>query len=153
MQYRIDKLHQDDFHSWSELFSAYCQFYAIECPEDKLTQVWQWLFNPEHPLQGLGAYSADNTLVGLLHYQAIPLSLFGSDTGYLSDLYIAPEHRCQGIARLLQDAFTAIGKRANWPFCAWLTQEENSQARALYDQNATATDFRYYVQDLSDQSH
>jgi len=150
MEYTISNLTATDKSVWQRLFTEYCQFYGQDCPSEKSDTVWQWLSDPRHPLQGIAAYDKQSQLVGIAHYQSTPLSLFGTETGYLADLYVDSSVRRQGVARLLHQAFINEGKRQNWPFTAWLTQEGNQAARNLYDQSAELTDLRYYVQPVSD---
>lgn len=148
--YQIRPVADGDFAAWRQLFSEYCAFYGFDCNDDKLTTVWQWLFDDQHVLKGLVADDGNGTVIGLLHFQTMPMSLFGADTGYLADLYVSPDHRRNGVARLLHEAFVATGKEKGWPFGAWLAQEGNSTARAMYDQSADLTDLRYYVQGFAD---
>ncbi len=147
MQTTITTLKQDDKAQWHQLFSKYCAFYNFDCSTEKADTVWQWIFDVQHPLQALAAYDQQQ-LVGIAHYQVMPLSLFGANTGYLADLYIAKEARRQGVAKALHQAFITEGKQQGWPFAAWLTQEGNQAARNLYDQQAEMTDLRYYVQSI-----
>ena len=144
----ISTLNPDQKNRWETLFTEYCAFYGFDCTPEKLTTVWQWLMDQDNSLTALAAYDDQRQLIGFAHYQTMPLTLFGADTGYLADLYISPEHRRQGIAEQLHQAFIKAGKQKGWPFVAWLTQEGNTPARAMYDKTAEMTDLRYYVQEL-----
>lgn len=143
MDFRISRLRNDDFERWSQLFEQYCRFYHFDCSTQKKATVCQWLFDANYPLEGF--------VIGILHYQTVPLSLFslfGTDTGYLADLCVDQRYRQNGIATLLHEEFVTRGKAVGWPFTAWLTQETSSTARGMYDQCAELTDLRYYVQTL-----
>jgi len=144
----INTLNPDQKSRWETLFTEYCAFYGFDCSAEKQATVWQWLMDPHNSLTALAAYDNQQQLIGFAHYQTMPLSLFGTDTGYLADLYISPEYRRQGSAEQLHQAFVDAGKQQGWPFAAWLTQEGNAPARAMYDKTAEMTDLRYYVQQL-----
>lgn len=145
---QITALQATDQQRWADLFTQYCEFYGFDCTDQKKATVWEWLMDGENSFTALAARNAEGKLVGFAHYQTMPLSLFGTDTGYLADLFVDPAHRRQGIAEQLHQAFTDAGKEKGWPFAAWLTQEGNTAARAMYDKTADMTDLRYYVEQL-----
>ena len=148
MSILITALDHKDRARWEQLFVEYCDFYGFDCSPTKRDTVWQWLFDLHHPLTAIAARDSDQQLVGFAHYQTMPLSLFGTETGYLADLYVDKAYRRQGIATQLHRAFIEHASQKGWSFVAWLTQEGNTQARSLYDKTAQMTDLRYYVQQI-----
>jgi GNAT superfamily N-acetyltransferase len=116
---------------WGELWSEYQRFYGIEIPAAVTESTWQRLHSGR--IQGLGARTSADELVGIVHY------LFHEDTWakepacYLQDLYVDPKARGTGCGRLLIEAVAKAAKAAgsNTPY--WLTHESNAVARQLYD--------------------
>ena len=94
-------------------------------------------------LQGLVA-ERDGALLGFVHYQFHPSTWALRDSCYLEDLYVDPAARGSGVGRALIRAVYAQADRAQAATVYWLTQEFNTDGRALYDTLARRTSFIRY---------
>lgn len=134
----------DDFEAWCTLFCAHGRFYEVDIDNATLATTWAWLNDPHEPVYGHVAATPDGTIVGIVHYQAMPRTMRGRMTCYLGDLYVDPLFRGMGAGRALIDQVIAVAKERGWRDVRWLTQEHNYQARMLYDDYAPKTDFILY---------
>ena len=134
-----------DHADWRRLFQGYADFYGSNLTDDSARQVWSWLHEPEHVLEGLIARTADGDAVGLAHVRACPRPLAGQTIGFLDDLYVPPEARGSGAADALFEALAERARERGWPALRWLTQEFNYRGRAFYDRyTGSKSDFVMY---------
>jgi GNAT superfamily N-acetyltransferase len=116
---------------WSELWSEYQRFYGVELAPEVTESTWQRLHNGR--VHGLGARTAEDQLVGIVHF------LYHEDTWskqpacYLEDLYVDGAMRGTGCGRLLIEAVATAAQAAGANSPYWLTHEANTVARRLYD--------------------
>lgn len=118
---------------WHALFGGYAKFYGVELGQDTVEEVWCWLLDPGHVLEGLLTRDATGRAVGLAHVRACPRSLGGCDVGFLDDMYVLPEARGSGAADALFDALRELAGQRGWPAIRWITQHFNERGRAFYD--------------------
>lgn len=135
----------DDRALWQPLFEAYAAFYNTPLTPQTLDTVWGWIHDPENPFWCDLALSGDGQPLGLVQYQLMHRSLGGSMVCYLSDLFTTPEARGQGIGRALIDHVLAFAKQRGLPNVRWLTAEDNTTARQLYDTYRPRTPFILYA--------
>ncbi|MGH1481268.1 MAG: GNAT family N-acetyltransferase [Geminicoccales bacterium] len=136
---------EKDFAGWSALFEGYLEFYHFPSEPEVIKRVWNWLHDPNHPMQGIVADLADEGIVGLAHFTTWPLTLVGTDAGYLSDLYVRENLRGGGIGKALITDVRAEFEKRGWPLLFWLTQETNYRGRRLYDQFTPKSEFIAYM--------
>jgi GNAT superfamily N-acetyltransferase len=91
----------------------------------------------------LGAYVED-ALKGIVHYLYHRSMWTVGNYCYLQDLFIDPNTRGLGLGRALIEAVYSEAKKAGASRVYWLTQEDNAQARALYDKLADRSGFIQY---------
>ena len=72
-------------------------------------------------------------LVGIVHYLPHADTWDERPICYLSDLYVDPSIRGEGIGTLLIRAVEQRSRDQGWSSVYWQTAEDNEQARALYD--------------------
>ena len=143
--FEISPLRPAEFSRWQDLWQEYQRFYRVELPAAVTDGTWKRIH--DGTLHGLGARDAADHLVGFVHY------LFHEDTWsvqracYLQDLYVEPQARGAGCARLLIDAVAAAAQRAGANAPYWLTHETNVGARRLYDKLGRNHGFVQYVFD------
>lgn len=143
----IRAIRPTDATEWRALYKGYATFYKVPMAEDILDQVWVWLHDPAHPLEGLVAVSQGN-LVGFAHFRQEPQPLLGREAGFLDDLFVDPAQRGRGVGRNLIAALTDIARSRDWPMLSWITAQDNRTARRLYDDVATAAIWVTYEQKL-----
>lgn len=135
----------DDRALWQPLFEAYAAFYNTPLTPQTFDTVWGWIHDPENPFWCDLALSTDGRPLGLVQYQLMHRSLGGSMVCYLSDLFTTPDARGQGIGRALIDHVLAFAKQRGLPNVRWLTAEDNTTARQLYDTYRPRTPFILYA--------
>lgn len=133
----------DQRDDWQSLFRGYVEFYnAPETPEN-FDAVWRWIHDPIEPLQSVIAWQ-DGKALGLAQFWLMPRPSWGQKTCYLSDLFTTPETRGQGLGRALIDYVRDWSAGQGAGDLRWLTAEDNTDARKLYDSYAPKTPFVLY---------
>ncbi len=136
-QWTVRSVGPADESVWRELYRGYRRFYEMPDDEVALDVVWAWLHDDGHEVDGFVAVDAHERIGGLAHVRPFARPL-NADTGlYLDDLFVAPDLRGQGIARLLLSFLGALAAEKGHEVVSWMTAEDNATARALYDSVAT----------------
>jgi GNAT superfamily N-acetyltransferase len=130
----------DDFERWLPLWRAYQDFYRIELADPTTRTTWARLLDPSEPVFGAIAWR-DGQAVGLAHWLLHRSTWSIQDDCYLNDLYVAPAHRCTGIARRLIEFAAQSARIAGCGQIYWLTHETNESAIRLYRRVAERTGF------------
>lgn len=104
---------------------------------------WARLHDPHEPMFLLGAY-VDGTLAGIVHYLFHRSCWTIADYCYLQDLFVAESARNLGLGRALIEAVEREARSAGASRVYWLTKEDNTNARALYDRLAERSGFIQY---------
>ena len=144
----IRPLNADDWTQWQRLWTAYLAFYKTELPEVIFRSTFDRLLKEDaHEFHGLIA-EVDGTPRGLTHFLHHRHCWRIDNTTYLQDLYVDPEVRGTGLGRALIEAVYARADAAGAPVVYWITQEDNTTARQLYDRIAELQDFVRYDRSL-----
>ncbi len=134
-----------DQSGWQALYRGYGAFYEEPMPADKLDLVWGWLHDPQQPMHGVVARSAQSTrLVGLAHFRPFHRPLHGSIGCFLDDLFVEPAVRGSGVVDALLAAVQRIAGQQGWDVVRWITRASNARARSAYHRLATETDLVTY---------
>lgn len=134
----------DEFDAWAVLFRGYRAFYRFAADEEVVERVWEWIHDPHRETDALVAVSDDASMVGLAHYRRFARPSTGSVGIWLDDLFTDPEHRGNGIGRLLIDSVTSISERDGCSIVRWITAADNLPGQRLYDTLATKTTWITY---------
>jgi len=118
---------------WRVLFDGYAEFYGVAMTDSIADEVWRWLLDPSHVLEGLLARDGSGRFLGLAHVRACPRPLGGCEIGFLDDLFVLPEARGRGVAEALFAALAALADERAWPALRWNTQHFNARGRTFYD--------------------
>ncbi len=74
----------------------------------------------------------------------MPRPLKGQDMGFLDDLFVTPEYRGQKIGEKLINRIKEISKSKGWNLIRWITRDDNTRAKSLYDRVAEKTNWDVY---------
>lgn len=137
-----------DHAAWLPLWQGYQQFYQAEIPADISTLTWQRFLDPGEPMFAALAWQ-DDVAVGLVHSIHHRSCWTINDYCYLQDLFVADGGRAVGVGRQLIEHVYAQAHAAGCSRVHWLTQEDNAQARQLYERIASRSGFIQYRQLLT----
>ncbi|MCR0983069.1 MULTISPECIES: GNAT family N-acetyltransferase [Acetobacterales] len=137
----VEQRHRAD---WDKLYAGYAEFYRVTQTPEMRDRVWSWIHDPAHETNGLVAEDAEGRAVGLAHFRAFARPLSATTGGYLDDLFVDPQMRGKRVADALIEALAEEGRRRGWSVIRWITAEDNSRARAVYDRVAKLTPWRTY---------
>ena len=140
----IRSVNASDKIRWTELMKAYANFYEVEVDDTALATTWNWIEDPNNSFWCTLAEQQDGTIVGFTQYQLMHRSLSGAMVCYLSDLYVEPELRGDGVGRALTDHVFDFARNNSIPNVRWLTQDSNAVARKLYDSYGDKSGFILY---------
>jgi GNAT superfamily N-acetyltransferase len=133
----------DERAAWEPLWNGYLTFYKATLPPEASDAAWARFHDPAEPMFLLGAY-VDGTLTGIVQYLYHRSSWTVGNYCYLQDLFVAHGARGLGLGRKLIEAVYADAKAAGCSRVHWLTQNDNAEARILYDQVADNSGFMQY---------
>jgi GNAT superfamily N-acetyltransferase len=134
-----------DHAAWLPLWQGYQRFYNAEIAPAVSAITWQRFLDPAEPMFAALAWQ-DGVAVGLVHWIFHRSCWTVSDYCYLQDLYVAETVRGGGVGRALIEQVYAAAQAAGANRVHWLTQEDNAQARQLYDRIASRSGFIQYRQ-------
>jgi len=140
----VRSLIQSDYASWNELYLAYAEFYQVSQTQKMRDEVWSWLQDTSHEVNGFIAVTNEGTAVGLAHYRSFARPLTATVGGFLDDLFVTPSARGNEVGKKLIEAVTKVGKEKNWSVIRWITAENNYRARSTYDKLANQTKWVTY---------
>lgn len=133
----------DERAAWEPLWNGYLTFYKATLPPGVSDVAWARFHDPAEPMFLLGAY-VGGKLTGIVQYLYHRSSWTVGNYCYLQDLFVADGARGLGLGRKLIEAVYADAKAAGCSRVHWLTQNDNAQARILYDQVADNPGFMQY---------
>jgi GNAT superfamily N-acetyltransferase len=129
--------------AWQVLWKGYQTFYDVALSDAVTANTWTRLHDPREPMFLLGAY-VNGTLAGIVHYLFHRSCWTIADYCYLQDLFVAESARNLGLGRALIEAVEREARTAGASRVYWLTKEDNTTARALYDRLAERSGFIQY---------
>ena len=138
----IDRLTEADRPRWTELWTAYLDFYGTTLSDEQYDHTWARLMGGA-ALQGF-ALRQGGALAGITHYLLHESSWTMQPVCYLQDLYVDPAQRGTGGGRRLIEAVAEAARTVGAPRLYWLTQSHNDTARRLYDRLARHSGFIRY---------
>ena len=140
----IRNLEKSDHNRWKQLWTDYLNFYKTTVT----TSVYKTAFNRliANDLKEYQCIVADldGEIIGFSHYLFHRNLWSVKDTCYLSDLFVVPENRGNGVARKLIQKVAGHARDCGVEGVYWMTQEFNYKGRMLYDQVAEKTPFVVY---------
>jgi GNAT superfamily N-acetyltransferase len=133
----------DNHEDWLPLWLGYQAFYKTGIPAATSAITWQRFLDPAEPMFAALAWS-DGVAIGLVHWIFHRSCWTTGDYCYLQDLYVDEGIRGSGAGRALIEHVYAQAKAAGASRVHWLTQQDNTQARLLYDRIASHSGFTQY---------
>lgn len=128
-----------DESSWADLFTGYRSHHSETGDPEIVKNAWEWLLHREHALLGLVAVDEDDTPIALANLRWFARPDDGDIALFLDDLFTAPEARGSGAAGALLREAAAIAAEGGAAVVRWMTADDNTTARRLYDRHATLT--------------
>jgi GNAT superfamily N-acetyltransferase len=128
---------------WEPLWAGYLTFYKATIAPEVSDVTWARFHDPNEPMFVLGAY-VDGKLTGIVHYLFHRSCWTVGNYCYLQDLFVQDTARGHGLGRKLIEAVYEMAKATGASRVHWLTQNDNAQARILYDQVAENSGFMQY---------
>jgi ribosomal protein S18 acetylase RimI-like enzyme len=144
----IRPLEPADRAAWEPLFKAYLQFYDSELPKEQYDITWSRFHHDDEPMQALGAFDENGKMVGIVHVVFHRSTWLPDMTCYLQDLYVDNSQRGRGVGEALIEKVALLARDKNAARLYWLTHEDNTAARRLYDRVAVAPGFIQYRKPL-----
>ena len=139
----IREIQLKDKEQWEKLYRGYADFYKVEMNDKILQTVWNCLYDKSHEVEGL-VYEAEDKIVGLAHYRRMPSPLRGQYIGFLDDLFLDPKYRGQKIGEKLINKMKEISNSRGWNLVRWITRNDNTRAKSLYDRVSEKTTWDVY---------
>ena len=133
-----------DFTTWCDLWDKYLEFYETTRGDAVKEASWARIMDPNSPMFSQLA-EVDGVAVGLVNYLFHPIFWEETDLCYLNDLYVNEDARGSGAGAALVQAVVDAAAGAGIDGVYWLTAEDNTRARKLYDRIAEKTPFIHYV--------
>lgn len=144
-EFHTRPVHAADQADWRALFDGYAEFYGATMTDAIAAEVWVWLFDPTHELEGWLVTDTEDRVLGLVHVRRCPRPLAGCDMGWLDDMYVHPDARGSGAADALFARLRILAAERGWPVIRWVTQHFNARGRAFYDRyTGQPSDFIMY---------
>ncbi|HCK29003.1 GNAT family N-acetyltransferase [Acinetobacter ursingii] len=135
---------KNDFNEWLQLWKGYQVFYKATISDEITKTTFDRFQDAREPVYCLVIENQEKQLIGLVHYLFHRSTWTIENYCYLQDLYVDPKHRASGLGRKLIEAVYAEAEKNHCSRVYWLTQENNDQARMLYDRIADQTGFIQY---------
>ncbi|WP_296425058.1 GNAT family N-acetyltransferase [Yoonia sp.] len=140
----IRPLRTGDETAWRVLWTDYLAFYKTTRPDAVYASTFARLLGgDDHDFHCLIA-ERDGMPVGLAHYLFHRHCWRIESVCYLQDLFADPSVRGIGVGRQLIEAVYAAADTAGAPTVYWLTQDDNTTGRQLYDRVGKLTNFIKY---------
>ena len=138
----IRPIEEADHYDWLPIWNENCDNQL----DTKVTDItWQRLCDPENPVNGLIAKDTKGNAIGILHYILHPTTGNIDLVCYMQDLFISPDYRRQGIAKMLLIELAGLAEKEGWNRIYWLADKNNEAAQNLYRNIGIALDFSLHV--------
>ena len=148
MPITVRVLQPADHAAWEPLWRAYLTFYEMELSAEIYDLTWRRFHDTAEPMHALGAFDKAGALVGITHAIFHRSCWLAESTCYLQDLYVDASQRGKGCGEALIEAVADLARQKGAGRLYWLTQEDNTTARRLYERVARASGFIQYRKPL-----
>lgn len=135
---------------WRKLYRGYRDFYEKEHDDAVIDTVWSWLMDDSHSVRGLVA-ERGGRLVGIGHFREFARPIIAGTGLFLDDLFTDPSARKTGAGTAILRELSRIAADEGATVVRWITAEDNTVARSVYDREASLTSWATY--DLAPLQH
>ncbi|MBL4647210.1 MAG: GNAT family N-acetyltransferase [Rhizobiales bacterium] len=140
----IRALESSDREAWNVLWQAYLAFYQVELPDEVTESTWSRLTNSDSEFFAFVAHGDDGEMIGMVH-ALLHLNTWKIEPRcYLEDLFVNASVRGGGVGRALMEVVYAEADRRGAAGVYWFTNDDNYQARKLYDKIGQLSKFVRY---------
>jgi len=143
----VRPLCRDDRVEWDRLWTLYLKFYRTSLPGAQYDLTFDRLMDPAEPMFGYLS-EHDGKPKGLVHIILHRSAWIDGPSCYLQDLYVDEDVRGRGIGQALIEHVYHVVKSFGGTRVHWLTQDDNTTARRIYDRVAVHQGFIQYVKAL-----
>lgn len=133
-----------DEPAWRQLWRAYGDFYGTTLSDEVTTRTWQRILDPDAAVLCMVA-EVDGEVYGFANCVVHENTWETQPVCYLEDLFVRPSARGHGIGKALVEWLRNAMRAEGWARLYWVTHQDNTQARAVYEQFAQADGFVRYV--------
>jgi GNAT superfamily N-acetyltransferase len=114
------------------MLRAYCDFYRVDPPEERLRALVNALL--DNPAEGVQLIARDSgTALGFATIYWTWQTLHASRVGVLNDLFVVPSSRGTGTGRALIERARELCRERGADKLVWETAPDNAVAQRLYD--------------------
>lgn len=137
-----------DVSEWLPLWEGYLSFYKTKLSVGTTQRTFERLLAQGTSIHGVFARDNQGVAVGFVHWVEHVSTWSANEVTYLEDLFVHPDCRKSGVGRALIEHVVAFAKERGHSQVYWLTAEDNTTARSLYDLMAKHTGMVQYAIDL-----
>ena len=123
---------RDQLESILDLIQGYQAFYRAKGDRERNRRHFGQLVGANDLGALIGCWE-DGRAVGFTTLYFLPSSITAETSCMLNDVFVHPDFRGKGIARLLFKAAALCALAKGFPQIEWLTQRQNVTAQRLYD--------------------
>ncbi|MCE0721641.1 GNAT family N-acetyltransferase [Legionella resiliens] len=150
--YKVRWLQAVDKENWLIMWQEYMEFYQTSLPAKVVKNTVNALLSDNKNIGCLIACDSQNGAIGFLTF-ILHLSTWNIEPEcYLHDLFVKPEHRKAGVAKMLMEELKQISRLRQWSKVYWITKPDNQVARTLYDKIGRGESWIMYVM-AADEAH
>jgi GNAT superfamily N-acetyltransferase len=124
----VRQLRRKDHTAWLPLWQANND---NQLPRQQADGTWKKITTKSDPLFGLGLW-LDGALIGILQYSLHAVTARTTDVCFMQDIFIAPEQRRQGFAKIFLGELFVLAKAKDWAWVYWFALESDQAAQTLY---------------------
>lgn len=144
MNVEFRKVQDNDFSQWCELYLDYSAGWGENITKDRLNEEWE-LVTKNNSIICLVGVNDNDVPVSFATVITSPCTYSRRLTGYIQDLYVSLDYRCQSIGKNMVRHIHKMANDNGWYELTWKTRPDNLSAQKMYDKMASQSDWIYYV--------
>ncbi len=141
---KIRPLELSDREAWNLLWQGYLTFNKADVSVEITDTTWKRFLDPSEDMHAFCAINPAGEMIGIVHFLYHRITWSIENRCFLVDLFVSENARGTGAGRALIEAVYEAADARGASQVYWLTQDNNSTARKLYDRLANKTSFIKY---------